>query len=130
MNDKRVQRINAQMMRVLSEIVSDLKDPGVSSMTSISEVRVTRDLSRADIFISVLGSEAEKQKTLDGLNRAKGFIKKELGLRMELRLMPDLVFLQDNSIEHGVYMAQLIEQVKAEDESKRKESQWNKQESN
>lgn len=130
MNDKRIQRINHEMMRVLSQIVSDLKDPGVSPMTSISEVRVTRDLSRADIFVSVLGSESEKQKTLNGLNRAKGFIKKELGLRMELRLMPELVFLQDNSIEHGVYMAQLIEQVKAEDENKRKESQWNEQESN
>lgn len=130
MKDKRVQRINHEMMRVLSQIVADLKDPGVSSMTSISEVRVTRDLSRAEIFVSVLGSESEKQKTLNALNRAKGFIKKELGMRMELRLMPELLFLQDNSIEHGVYMAQLIEQVKTEDENKRKESQCSELESN
>lgn len=112
MNNKRAARISQEIKKALSHIISfELNDPKISSMTSVSDVEVSSDLSHAEIFISVLGKDWDKKQTLEGLEQAEGFLKRELGKAVKLRQMPELRFHIDNSIEHGLYMDQLIRET-------------------
>ena len=88
-------------------------------MTTVTSVEVTRDLSYANIYISVLGNDKEKEDSLLGLESAKGFIRNEIGKRIDLRHVPEPVFHLDESIERGIYMTELIERVNREDEKNR-----------
>jgi len=112
MNIKRVARISEEIKKIVSELLlTDLKDPRISSMTSITEVDVTNDLSYAKIYISVLGDEKAKEDTLEGLNSAKGFVRKEISKNIKLRHTPKPIFLLDESIEKGIELTKLIEEV-------------------
>lgn len=112
MNNKRLNRISGEVKKVVSEVISHgLKDPRVNLMTTVTKVEVTRDLRFAKIYISVLGEAAEKDETLLGLESAKGFIRKEIGSRIDLRYAPEPMFYLDESIEQGIYMSKLIEEV-------------------
>lgn len=112
MNIKRVNRISEEVKRVISELIyNGLKDPRISSMTTITNVEVTRDLRYANIYVSVLGNKEEKEETLKGLESAKGFIRKEIGNRIDLRYIPEPLFKIDESIEQGIYMSKLIDEV-------------------
>ncbi len=120
MKAKRLNRISEEIKRVVSEIINnELKDPRISEITSITRVDVTNDLSYADIYVSVLGDDLEKEKTLEGLESAKGFIRHEIGNKIKLRHLPELIFHIDKSIEQGIYMSKLIDKVNREDEEKR-----------
>lgn len=115
MDNKRINRISEEVRRVISGIIqNDIKDPRISPITSVSHVEVTRDLSFAKIFISILGNEEEKQSTIEGLESAKGYIKKELGREVKLRAMPELIFILDDSIERSMEMTKLINEVNHE----------------
>lgn len=115
MDNKRINRISEEVRRVISKIIqNDIKDPRISPITSVSHVEVTRDLSFAKIFISILGDEEEKQSTIEGLESAKGYIKKELGREVKLRAMPELIFILDDSIERSMEMTKLINEVNHE----------------
>lgn len=112
MNNKRLNRISEEVKRVVSELIyNGLKDPRVNSMTTITKVEVTRDLRYAKIYVSVFGDKEEKDNTLAGLESAKGFIRKEIGTRIDLRYAPEPIFVLDESIEQGIYMSRLIEEV-------------------
>ena len=112
MNKKRVQQISEEVRRCLADIVQNkLKDPRIPDIISVSHVDVTNDLSFAKVYISVFGSEKEQEDAIEGLNSAKGFLKKELGRSVKLRAMPELIFVADDSIERGVKMAKLINEV-------------------
>lgn len=105
-------RVNAEVMKELSLIIrSEIKDPRISSMVSVVSVEVAPDLKTCKAYISVLGDEEEKQKTLEGLNSASGFIRKELARRVNLRNTPEIKFIIDQSIEYGVKMTKLIDDV-------------------
>ncbi|MCF6464693.1 30S ribosome-binding factor RbfA [Clostridium sp. Cult2] len=120
MNTKRINRISEEIRRVVSELISrEIKDPRVSPMTSVTKVQVTNDLSYANIYVSVLGDEEVKKDTLEGLKSAKGFVRKEIGNRIDLRHAPEPIFHLDESIEHSLYISKLIEKVNREDENKR-----------
>ncbi|MGN9164075.1 30S ribosome-binding factor RbfA [Tissierellaceae bacterium HCP3S3_D8] len=120
MNSKRINRISGEVKKVVSELLyNGLKDPRVSSMTTVTSVEVTRDLSFANIYISVLGNDREKEDTISGLESAKGFIRNEIGKRIDLRHVPEPIFHLDESIERGIYMTELIEKVNREDEKNR-----------
>lgn len=120
MNSKRINRISGEVKKVVSELLyNGLKDPRVSSMTTVTSVEVTRDLSFANIYISVLGNDREKEDTISGLESAKGFIRNEIGKRIDLRHVPEPIFHLDESIERGIYMTELIEKVNKEDEKNR-----------
>lgn len=115
MNDKRLNRIGHEMKRVLAKIISvDLKDPRISPMTSINDVKVTRDLSFVTFYITILGSEEEKTNTMDGLNNAKGFIKKKIGEEIDLRQMPDILFKPDETIANAMHIEEIIKKIKRE----------------
>lgn len=106
------------MKREISKILRDnLSDPRLSTeaMVSITDVEVTNDLSYANVYVSVLGDEKNKEDAMQALNQAKGYIKVLIGDRMRLRAMPEFRFKIDQSIERGAYMNKLIEETIAKD---------------
>lgn len=101
MSDLRANRVGEQMKKELGDIISrKIKDPRVGFVT-VTEVSVTGDLQQAKVFISVLGDDKQKQETLIGLAKAKGFIRSEIGNRIRLRKTPEIVFEFDEAIEYG-----------------------------
>jgi len=126
-NSNRIIRINEEIKHELSAIIREgLKDPRVDSLTSIIHVDTTPDLKICKVFFSTLGDEEQHQETLEGLNNSAGYIRRELARRVNLRNTPELKFVVDHSIEYGVKMNKLIQEVTAhdrQDETKSIESQ-------
>ncbi len=108
----RIDKINTEVMRELSNVIRELKDSRIPVMTSVVAVHVTNDLRYAKAYISVMGDEATKKKAMDGLNSAAGFIRREIGRRVNLRYAPEFVFELDNSIEHGSHIDKLLKNIK------------------
>ena len=105
----RTNMISEEMKKEISTIIqNELKDPRLPKMISVISADVTRDLRYAKIFISVLGNETDKKNAIEGLKSAAGFIRREVGHRLQLRYTPELLFELDNSIERGVYISKLI----------------------
>lgn len=105
-------RINGEVQKALSEIIrADLKDPRIHPMTSVVLAQVTPDLKFCKAYISVLGSEEQAQDTIRGLKSAEGFIRTQLAKKVNLRITPDVTFVLDQSIEYGVRMSRLIDDV-------------------
>ncbi len=111
----RPQRVAAQIQRELAQLIQfEVKDPRVGLIT-ISGVEVSRDLSHAKIFISMLESGHEVDEALKGLNSASGFLRRELGKRMIMRVVPNLHFVYDASVERGANLSALIDAAIASD---------------
>lgn len=105
-------RINMEVQRELSTLISrEIKDPRIHPMTSIISTEVAPDLKTAKIYISVLGNEDEKQDTVKGLKSAATFLRGQLAKNLNLRNTPELEFILSNSIEYGVNMSKLIDDV-------------------
>ena len=105
-------RINGEVRRVLSSIIqNEIKDPRIHPMTSVVEVEVAPDLKSAKAYISVLGDEEAQKNTLAGLKSAEGYIRRELARTVNLRNTPEIRFIMDQSIEYGVHMSKLIDDV-------------------
>ena len=113
----RTVRISEEMKREISAIIqSELKDPRLSRLISVTNVNVTKDLRYAKVYVSIMGNDEEKKNALEGLKSAAGFIRREVGHRIQLRYTPEVQFELDNSIEHGAYISKLInDAVKHED---------------
>lgn len=121
MNNKRIKRISEEVKKVISELLyNGLKDPRIKEMTSVTSVEVTKDLSFAKVYVSVLGDDSEKKETIEGLNSAKGFIRKEISSELDLRYTPEPIFHLDESIEQGIYMSKLINDLNKEEKNKEK----------
>jgi ribosome-binding factor A len=111
----RSQRMAEQIRRELAEIVRDeLKDPRMG-LCSFTEVRLSRDLSHAVVFCTVLGEE-HKDETIETLNRAAGFIRSQIASRIRARSVPALKFINDDSVERGAAMEDLIRKAVASDD--------------
>ena len=105
-------RINMEVQRELSEIIrGGLKDPRIHPMTTEVSVEVTPDLKYCKAYISVLGDEESGKDTIKGLKSAEGYIRRELARRINLRNTPEMKFILDQSIEYGVAMSHLIDEV-------------------
>jgi ribosome-binding factor A len=105
-------RINVEVQKELSSLISrEIKDPRINPMTSVVHAEVSPDLKTAKIYISVLGDEESKKSTLAGLRRAASFMRGQLAKTLNLRNTPELTFVIDNSIEYGVHMSKLIDDV-------------------
>ncbi|GGC97301.1 30S ribosome-binding factor RbfA [Pontibacillus salipaludis] len=101
MSDLRANRVGEQMKKEMGDIISrKIKDPRIGFVT-VTEVKVTGDLQQAKVYISVLGDEKQKQDTLIGLAKAKGFIRSEIGRRIRLRKTPEITFEFDEAVEYG-----------------------------
>lgn len=105
-------RVNGEVQRVLAEIIrGEIKDPRIPPMTSVVAVDVAPDLKTCKAYISVFGNEEEKTACLAGLKSAEGFIKNRLAKTINLRNTPEITFVMDQSIEYGVNMSKLIDEV-------------------
>ncbi len=105
-------RINVEVQKELSNLISrEIKDPRINPMTSVVSVEVSPDLKTAKVYISVLGDEESKNATRQGLKSAASFIRGQLAKKLNLRNTPELTFMLDNSIEYGVRMSKLIDEV-------------------
>ena len=116
-------RVNGEVTRALTSIIRDVKDPRVGMMTSVTDAIVAPDLKTCKVYISVLGDEDTVRETMEGLNSAKGFIRRELAHRLNLRNTPELTFVMDQSIGRGVEMSKLIDEVIRRDEESHIEDQ-------
>jgi len=114
----RSRRVGEQIQRELAELVQrELKDPRLG-MVTISAVDVTKDLSVAKVYFTVLDPEHDVAQTKEGLTRAGGFLRRELAHRMKLRVVPELRFFYDSSIEQGSRLSALIDQAVSKDSGK------------
>ena len=112
------QRINGEVQKELSRIIRmELKDPRINPMTSVTDVMVTQDLKYCKAYISVLGDAYEQEQTIKGLQSAEGYIRRELARTLNLRNTPEIKFVLDQSIEYGVNMSKLIDDVARRDAS-------------
>lgn len=105
-------RINGEVAHVLAEIIrGDLKDPRIAPVTSVMEVEVAPDLKTCKAYISVFGDAEAKKNTIAGLNSAEGYIRNLLAEKINLRNTPRITFVLDESVEYGINMMKLIDEV-------------------
>jgi ribosome-binding factor A len=115
----RINRISEEMKREISSIIqNDLKDPRLPKLISVISANVTKDLRFTKVFVSILGSEEERKDAMSALKSAAGYIRREIGHRMQLRYTPEIHFELDNSIERGVYINKLINDTIGHEENK------------
>lgn len=123
MANRRNNRLSGEMKRAISEIIrNDVKDPRISELMSITDVHVTEDLKFAKVFVSDYN---DIEPTLTALQSAKGFIRKEIGKKVKMRIIPELIFIKDDSIEKGLYMQSLIDKVIEEEKIRKVEKEDN-----
>ena len=105
-------RINGEVMRELSMIIrGEIKDPRIHPMTSVVSVEVAPDLKTCKAYNSVLGDKEAQENTIAGLKSAEGYIRRQLAKNINLRNTPEIRFILDQSIEYGVAMSKLIDDV-------------------
>lgn len=105
-------RINGEVLKELSNIIrGEIKDPRINPMTTIVAVEVAPDLKTCKAYISVLGDKESQQSTIEGLRSAEGYIRSRLAKTINLRNTPQIKFFLDQSIEYGVSMSKLIDDV-------------------
>ncbi len=118
MEGKRSEKIADLIQKEISHmLVRTLKDPRIGFVT-ITKVAVSEDCRMAKVYFSVPGSFDEREKSTDGLNSAKGYVRKELGRRIRLKHIPEITFQFDPSIEYAIHIGEVIEQIKKEREDK------------
>ena len=107
-------RINEEVRREVSVIIRDeIKDPRMTAMVSITSVKVSKDLKYAKVFVSIFGkNEEEKQETFAALKSASGYVRREVGQRINLRNTPQIIFELDDSISYSMKIEELIEKTK------------------
>jgi ribosome-binding factor A len=115
-------RRQIQVAEEIQQIVSvllqrELKDPRLGFVT-VTQVEVTQDLKYARIFVSVMGTPEEQKANMDALTSARGFIRREIASRMQIRHVPELQFRLDRGIEYSDRINRLLNEIKAEEESR------------
>ena len=110
----RMRRVNESIRQVLSEAVPELKDPRVGFVT-VTGVETTGDLRQATVFVSVLGDEKARMRTLQGLSAAHGVLQSAIAHELKLKRTPQLTFEYDPSVERGVRMSKLIDELVPEE---------------
>lgn len=110
-DSKKMNRINSEVQRELSQIIRESKDPRIHPLTSVTHVEVTTDLKECKAYVSVLGTDEEREATEEGLKSASGHIRSELAHRLNLRNTPEIKFIMDTSIEDAMEMMKKIDEV-------------------
>ena len=110
-----MRRINEAVREVVSVGVSELKDPRIGFVT-VTGVETSRDLRHARVFVSVLGSDAKRAKTLDGLAAAHGVLQARVARELRMKRTPQLAFEYDPSVERGVRLTKLIDELAPDDD--------------
>lgn len=124
MSQVRLDRMNEEVRKTVSEIIREMKDPRISDMTTITKSEVTNDLKYAKMMTSVYDKDdAARVRTIDALNHAAGFIAHELGARMRIRCVPQLKFILDESIAYSVHIGKIINELHANGEVGKEEEE-------
>lgn len=111
-------RVNTEVLRELSNIIrNEIKDPRIHPMTSVMAVEVAPDLKTCKAYTSVLGNQEAQEETMVGLKSAESYVRRQLARNLNLRNTPEIRFLLDQSIEYGVHMSKLIDEVAKKDAS-------------
>ncbi|MBR6705961.1 MAG: 30S ribosome-binding factor RbfA [Clostridia bacterium] len=111
----RLDRISEEVRHALDKIIREMNDPRITGTYSVTRADVTRDLRYAKVYISVLESE-KADEMIKALKKAAGFIRHELGARVQLRYTPELLFYRDDNIAYGVHISEILKNVGAETE--------------
>lgn len=110
----RKQKLETQIKKLVGTlIVTEIKDPRIGFVT-VTNVELSKDYAYADVYVSVLGDDNDKKKTLTGLQSARGFIQFRVGKALSIRTIPEIRFHLDTSIEKGVEMVHLLEKLEKE----------------
>jgi ribosome-binding factor A len=112
---ERMRRVNESVRQVLAEALPELKDPRIGLVT-VTGVETASDLRTATVYVSVLGSEKKRTATLRGLDAAHGLLQSQLARQLRLKRTPQLTFEYDPSVERGVRMSRLIDDLAPDDE--------------
>jgi ribosome-binding factor A len=116
MEKKRSDKVADLIQREISQmLLKSIKDPRIGFVT-ITKVNVSEDCRFAKVYFSVAGTLTERERSMKGLNSARGFVRKELGRRIRLRYTPEILFQFDPSIEYAIHMEELIQSIKHEKE--------------
>ena len=114
-NEARLGRVNEELMKALSQIITyELKNPDVTGMISVTKVKVTSDLKYAKVYVSIFNSKNIKD-TMEGLKKSSGFIRTELAKRINLRNTPELIFEIDDSMEYGAKIDSILKEILPEE---------------
>ena len=117
MSSKRLNRMGEELKKAVSiMILNDIKDPRISPVTSVTHVDLTKDLRYAKMYISVMGNEKEKAETLEGLNSAKSYIRREMGQRVKMRYTPEPIFELDDSLDEGLKINNILRELNEKDD--------------
>lgn len=113
MGSTRNKRISEEIRKVVSDLLlRGLKDPRISKFTSVTDVQTTRDLRYSYIYISVYDPNGNRAETVEALNRAKGYIRNEIGKNVDLRYTPEPIFKEDDSVDNAMHIQQILSEVK------------------
>ena len=116
MEGKRSEKVADLIQKEISQmLVKSIKDPRIGFVT-ITRVSVSEDCRFAKVYFSVAGTLAERERSVKGLDSAKGFVRRELGRRIRLRYTPEILFQFDPSIEYAIHMEELIQSIQLEKE--------------
>lgn len=115
MSQLRIEKIQELMKQEISQIIlRELKDPRIGFVT-VTQVEVTGDLREAKVYVSIMGSEEQIKDTWRGLQSSLGFIRREVGQRIRLRVTPELSFLLDKSLDYSAHIQELLVKIKKEE---------------
>ncbi|AFY57093.1 ribosome-binding factor A [Rivularia sp. PCC 7116] len=123
--NRRVSRVAELIRREVSQmLLNGIKDDRVGTgMVSVTDVDVSGDLQHAKIYVSIYGTDEAREETMAGLKSATGYVRSELGSRVRLRRTPEVIFLEDRSIERGNKVLSLLNQIKDRQKSEFQENQ-------
>ena len=110
----RGEKINNELKKELSVLIRDIKDPRVPSLCSVIKCEVTKDLKFAKVYVSVMGTDKQKDDAIKGLKNAASYLRREVSRNLKLRATPELNFVLDNSIEYGSHIMDVIKSISSE----------------
>ncbi|MBX9695199.1 MAG: 30S ribosome-binding factor RbfA [Cyanobacteria bacterium] len=115
----RTDRLNSLLKEVISEVIKrDVRNPHVGELITVTRVQITKDLHHAKVFISVIGSDQDKEETLAALNSAAGFIAVHSSKKVVMRYFPELTFRLDDSVDKHMRIEELLGKISKERESR------------
>ena len=115
MSSFRIDRISEECRHAIDAIIRDMNDPRITGTYAVTRADVTRDLRWAKVYVSVL-EEDKADEMIKALKKAAGFIRHELGMRVDLRYTPELLFERDRNIAYGAHIAQVLKEVAPREE--------------
>jgi ribosome-binding factor A len=111
-------RINEEIKKDVSNTIQNkIKDPRLSAMVSVTKVDTTKDLSYTKIYVSIFGNELAKKETIQALKSSTGLMRKEIGIHVKLRHVPQVIIEIDETIERAIHLENIFHQIKAKDKN-------------